>query len=161
MSRPIKFFLLFLALLLPGMVYIFLRTFGRNEFEVPVLYKDGAVPLVAGCEGYTYTVPYLVPDSVLTRLGIEPAPVSLVVVDSKAVKAAVGRVEGEFATGEFQVVEVADAMRSLAVCALALQPPANAVLVDNEGRVRGQYDVADRDEADRLILELNIILKKY
>jgi len=45
--------------------------------------------------------------------------------------------------------------------ALILQPPANLVVVDESNRIRGQYDAADRDEMDRLILEMKIMLKQY
>jgi hypothetical protein len=41
-------------------------------------------------------------------------------------------------------------------------PPDSAVtIVDNQNRIRGYYDATDRDEVDRLIVEIKIILKQY
>ena len=39
--------------------------------------------------------------------------------------------------------------------------PANVVLVDSEKRIRGYYSIGSREEVDRLILELQILLSKY
>jgi hypothetical protein len=37
----------------------------------------------------------------------------------------------------------------------------SVALVDHKNRIRGYYDGIDRDEADRLIVEMKIILKQY
>jgi hypothetical protein len=42
-----------------------------------------------------------------------------------------------------------------------LAEPFDAVLVDSKRRIRGQYDLKDRDEVDRLITEVAIIFKQY
>ncbi|HYG19437.1 MAG TPA: hypothetical protein VD816_10935, partial [Ohtaekwangia sp.] len=46
-------------------------------------------------------------------------------------------------------------------CIFFLKEPFDVVLVDRKGRIRGEYDADDRDEIDRLITEITIILKKY
>jgi hypothetical protein len=38
---------------------------------------------------------------------------------------------------------------------------ASVALVDHKNRIRGYYDGKDRDEVDRLIVEMKIILKQY
>ena len=60
-----KGLLMFLALLLPVMIFLFLKTFGKNEFEVPVLFADS---VGVACEEYTYKIPYVIEDSVLKKL---------------------------------------------------------------------------------------------
>lgn len=44
---------------------------------------------------------------------------------------------------------------------LGSAPDISAVLIDGEGRVRGQYTILDRTEMDRLIMETKIILNDY
>ena len=50
---------------------------------------------------------------------------------------------------------------SLRNCIFLLGQSTNAVLIDAERRICGQYDLTDLDEADRLIMEMKIILKQY
>jgi len=160
MPRSVKFLLLFLALALPGLIYVFLKTFGRNEFDVPALYQEGVVPAMQECPG-PYAVPYAVPDSMLGSLRWRPGVPSAIVFNPATVRTAIDRLNNEFRDGEFNLMEVPDSLVNKAVCALLLQPDANVVVIDTGQRIRGYYDAADRDETDRLILELKIILKKY
>jgi len=53
-----KGLLLFLALLLPVIIFLFLHFFGKNEFEVPVLYQTQD-ELPGNCE-MEYSLPYTV-----------------------------------------------------------------------------------------------------
>ena len=159
MARPLKYLLLFLALLLPGLIYVFLKSFGRNEFQVPALFQD-EVPLVAGCESYPRAAPYIVPASTMARLGLRGDLLTLVAFESGSATNALRRVRNEFGSDAFIYTEPADSLRATAACELILQPPANLVLVDGS-LIRGQYDVSDRDEVDRLIVEMKILLKKY
>ena len=46
-------------------------------------------------------------------------------------------------------------------CIFILEEPFDVALVDNKGRIRGQYNSADREEVDRLITELAILIRKY
>jgi hypothetical protein len=160
MSRPAKFLLLFIGLLLPGVIFVLLKTLGKNEFDVPVLFQD-SVPAGAGCEGYVYTAPYTVPDSVLASLNWTPSEVTVIFMDRTTAAQAINRVNEEFEVGEVKLIEVPDSIQTSAGCALTLHSAINLVVLDKEKRIRGQYDAADREEADRLILELSILLKKY
>ena len=46
-------------------------------------------------------------------------------------------------------------------CTLLLNPTLDLVLLDGKKRIRGQYNSNERDEVDRLMTELDIILKRY
>lgn len=46
-------------------------------------------------------------------------------------------------------------------CDLFLQTPWTTVLLDDQRRIRGYYDPKTRDEVDRMIVELKILLNKY
>lgn len=160
MTRSIKFLLLFLALLLPGLIYVFLKTFGRNEFDVPALYQD-SVPYVGGCESYSYIAPYVVPDSIIQTLEFDGRSIALVFFEAPGSEAGQGRIDAEFTVREFAYLYVPDTINNKLSCALLLRPPNNVVIVDSSGLIRGQYDATDREDTDRLIMEMQILLKKY
>ncbi len=46
-------------------------------------------------------------------------------------------------------------------CIFFLYNPFDLVLLDSKGMIRGQYESASREEMDRLLTELSIILKQY
>src|SRR5882672_9775545 len=62
-----KVIFLFLALLLPIAVFIFLKSFGKNEFAVQPLFQD-SVSVPIGCSSFSYPVPYVTPDTVLAQV---------------------------------------------------------------------------------------------
>jgi hypothetical protein len=159
MKKTTKYLLLFLALLLPVLVYVFLKAFGRNEFDVPALFQEAVTPPV-NCESYQYPVPYVVPETVLTALDWSPAKVNVFVSAGAGSKIGL-MLAREFEGLGFVVHQVPPDKSGIATCALLLQPPANAVVVDSAGKIRGQYDINDREELDRLIVELKILLMLY
>lgn len=172
-----KGLLLFLALLLPVIIFLFLHFFGKNEFEVPVLYKTQD-ELPGNCE-IEYSLPYKVnSDKIdvaggvvilfssgltneefdnalfqLTRLQDEFGENAPQIIAVKKSGEELPSVEGEIVVGrvdydfEKQCVFLANANR--------------IVLVDTEGHIRGLYPNASLKEIDRLILELKIIFKQY
>lgn len=46
-------------------------------------------------------------------------------------------------------------------CFFFLHKPWTAVLIDSENRIRGYYSPNTREETDRMIVEMKILLKKY
>ncbi|MBN8575549.1 MAG: hypothetical protein J0L66_01340 [Cytophagales bacterium] len=156
---PKKVMFLLVALLLPGLIFLFLKKFGKNEFSIPVYYQTEAPVAPAGDCG-TYSFPYRIADSIKAQIfsGANPKPV-LVVADTSAVLVK-------------HVTHVAQQLNSLFVvkygadtrwlsCAFFLNPPWTAVLIDTEGQIRGYYAPTTREEADRLLVELKILLKQY
>ena len=162
-----KFIYLFLALLLPGLIFLFLKKFGKNEFAIPTYYQHGVDSLNAIC-GTHYGQPYQLPDSVLRKVGWEGKP-ALLVLFQKEVLAnnEYKRIVESFDQKEFQVVvvdsrEMGEALSSRwSSCVFMVLAPRNVVLVDREKKIRGYYSIGSREEADRLILEMEILLKKY
>lgn len=162
-----KFIYLFLALLLPGLVFLFLKKFGKNEFAIPTFYQHGIDSLNAIC-GTRYAEPYQLPDSVLQMTGWEGRPASIFLFQ-KGVLANndFKRVLDSFGQKEFQVVEVdlqkMGNARSArwSSCVFMVGAQRNVVLVDSNKKIRGYYAIGSREEADRLILEMEILLKKY
>jgi hypothetical protein len=59
------------------------------------------------------------------------------------------------------LTEKSDYLNEIFTCDLLLQKPWTTVLLDDQRRIRGYYDPTSREEVDRLIVELKILLKKY
>lgn len=181
--------LLFLALLLPVLIYLFLKSFGKNEFDVPVLYAD-SVSAPASCT-YRYTAPYQVPDSILrtyqwdstalfTVIILEDTDLAAqhersiqlmrVITEFKNEPLGIIRISGEgvnvnSGNGEKRVQRVIaynGTLDSIRNCVFLLNSTQDAVVIDKDRRIRGQYRLTKREDADRMIMEeLNILFKRY
>ncbi|RAV98584.1 hypothetical protein [Pseudochryseolinea flava] len=158
-----KFIYLFLALLLPGCIFVFLKLFGRNEFAVAPLYQS-APPTVTGCSNVT--LPYSVPDTVLSTLNFGRDKLVVVIFDETTVdgRAQIDRVTDEIKDDAVHIIHHTSLdvkTSSWKRCTFFLAEPRNTVLVDAQGKIRGEYTMSDREEVDRLLTEITIILKKY
>ena len=162
-----KIFFLFLALILPGIVFVFLKKFGRNEFVIPIYFQHNTDSLNSLC-GTHYSEPYQLPDSVLEKTGWHSGRPSIFVTDSIVnSNSEFKRLAGNFDARDFQVIGInatkygEAAFQRWSACVLMVKAPYNVVLVDTEKRIRGYYSIGSREETDRLIVELEILLKKY
>lgn len=183
-KKPI---LLFLALVLPVVVFVFLKFFGKNEFAVPVLFEDGIATPV-GCESFRYDVPYSIPDTLLANITWNSSDSISLVVFGDATNAEqqeqsiqFNRIFTEFPTDNFKVILLSETNNveqselenvrivrvnwqyesSVRSCVFLLKPTDNTVLLDSKKRIRGQYNTTNREDVDRLIMEIKIMLKKY
>ncbi len=156
---------LFLALLLPALLFVFLKYAGRNEFNIPVYHDKGVVQVPGGCVS-SYPSPYVVPDSVR---GSDHSEVQVLVfpmagLDIDKVRS---RIEDEFGAADVALLEPCKLSADSATCArlkkcvLLVNDPYEAVLIDSKGQIRGYYALQTREEEDRLRVELKILLKKY
>jgi hypothetical protein len=155
-----KILFLFLALLLPIVVFLFLKSFGKNEFAVEPLFQT-EIERKSDCPSH-YEIPYVVSDSALTKLAwTENDSLTLIIfgaLNDKKTAVQENRLKAELPKG----IKLISALRTMNQnCVFLLKPDQNAVLLDSKRRIRGQYDLTNLDEADRLIMEANIILKKY
>jgi hypothetical protein len=161
-----KFLYLALALMLPGLVFVFLKYAGKNEFAIPVFHEEG-VNAPSDC-AIIYPKPYLVPDSIWQVTGLN-REANVLLFPSKGLDRdrLQSVIEGEF--GE-DVVGLKQAVLLTGdsvtwqwwkKCIFLVNTPAQAVLLDRAKRIRGYYDLRNRDEEDRLRVELKILLKKY
>jgi hypothetical protein len=156
-----KALFLFLALLLPVGIFIFLRTFGKNEFDVPAFYQDKAPIVDAACQ-YNYPFPYRIADSIVTKLEAAQKN-SLYLIHFSDLTP---RMKQEITDKEVSFIAAKDfavrgKLESLKKCILIIPAAEDLVVVDAEGKIRGYYASSSREEVDRLLLELEILLKKY
>lgn len=181
-----KLIVLFLAMLLPVIIFIFLKSFGKNEFEVAPLFRENA-SIPVRCQSYDYTFPYVIPDSVTSALAFASDSLLLVVTDDtnpenrKKISAQVTRILNEFKKEITRITYIKNAETPNTVsdkrvmflnvetekfqtyrdCIFLMSEKQNAIILDAHGKIRGQYDLTDLDDADRLIMEMKIILKQY
>lgn len=159
-----KVIFLFLAFLLPVLIFLFLRFFGKNEFAVEPLYSTEAPEVPSGCS--PVSIPYHVPDSIKKSLALENDTLTLLVFGKpdKEAKTQLARIDEEFAGDALhkKIIEPTyPEYTSLKQCIFFLKEPFDLVLVDRSGTIRGQYVNNDREDVDRLLTEIAIILKKY
>jgi hypothetical protein len=156
MKRKILF--LSLALLLPVIVFIFLKMFGRNQFDIPVYHKD-SVASIAGCEK-AFVAPYVIADSIASEIGWqgnEATLISFAEIPSEGLM----RLKEDFEPSRLQIVSINEAEFARLKCVFLVSEKYNAVLVDSKMQIRGYYQLTTREEADRLLMEISILLKDY
>ncbi len=160
-----KLLYLIIALVLPSSVFVFLKLTGRNQFDIPVYYSTGIDSLSTICNN-DYSKPYVLNDSVLNKLKWVEKECSLfVLADSNQPE--INRLNGIFEEKEYAIYSVAklqlDSISSWRWknCAFIAKEKINIVLVDKQKRIRGYYTIGSREEMDRLIVEMKILLKKY
>ena len=137
------------VLALPVAIFTFLRFFGDNKFDVPVMYEQWAQ--VGSCGTITY--PFTVADSLAPGQGIE-----IVIVPQRAALTNVlVRLQDVFGK-RVDYHESAPGNEHVRTCGFLLEGDRQLVLLDEQNRVRGQYG-ADLDEVDRLIVETKILLE--
>lgn len=159
-----KVIFLALAFLLPVLVFLFLKYFGRNEFNVEPLFQTPDAAIAERCPSVVF--PYRVADR--SSLGASSADNLLLIYteEDASIKKELARVRESYNSSEVHLVSLQEVVPDSLVastrdCILLLREPFNTVLLDKAGLLYGQYDLRDLDEADRLLVELKIILKQY
>ena len=155
---------LFIAFLLPGLTFLFLKKCTHNEYNIPVMYELSTDSLNAVCHTH-YPSPYSIPDSVLQKIQWKPSA-TVFVFGSKDQGKELRRLTGSFDAGEFNVRTENQAgsenrFAQWMSCVFFVPLGKNAMLIDDKKRIRGYYDLSSFDETDRLIVEMKILLKKY
>ncbi len=155
----LKKIILFVALPLPVLVFLFLRFFGKNEFQVPVYYSEGVGRTVTGCE-YP-SGPYAIPDSLLKKWGWQGQDATVLVVNLQNVEKNLARVQDLFQKGDYQTLVLPDTSKQVRNCVLLAGDTSQVMLLDRERRIRGYYSPLTTKETDRLAVEIRILLKQY
>lgn len=158
-----KMLFIFIALLLPVCVFVFLKFFGKNEFAVPPLYAETNPENIKEC-GVTISLPYHINDSIMSSLSLANENLTLIHFGGLSTGATkqLDKVQREYANDiKFKYLDSSDTMASLKKCVFFLRDTYDLALIDGDGVIRGEYIAADREEIDRLRMELSILLKRY
>lgn len=152
--------LLFLALLLPVVIFLFLKGFGKNEFNVPPMFSDDVPSRSPQCTG-DLVFPYIISQTELQENGISVDSLACVSFADQRGNDPLSRVKNQYNSYPIGFFNVDQSNIQKKECVFFLQEPFDVALVDSKGRIRGQYNSSRRDEIDRLITEIAIIFKKY
>jgi hypothetical protein len=195
-----KVIFLLLAFVFPVCIFVFLKLFGRNEFDVPPLFATEAPPLNEGCD-FKPSLPYFVPDSIQTRYQLPADSLTVIFFGPLSGEALnqIDRIREQTGSDPVQVIasmdtqettnitdpeaniqkgadatvfnsreipETPSAQRAMDTesarhCIFFLGNGLDVVMLDSRGAIRGQYTASDREDMDRLLTEITIILKKY
>jgi len=159
MNKKITYLLL--ALALPGLIFIFLKIFGKNHFDIPVYYKDGISDSLKECSG-SYRGQYTLPDSVLNAFSYKNDVASLFIDESELTNKEVTQLKQSYGDNQLQIITLRgiepNRLNRIKNCVLFLKQPWKAVLVDKQKRIRGYYAFTSLEETDRLNVELDILL---
>lgn len=155
---------------------------GKNEFAVAPFYQEGIVPVESSC-GIEYKTPYTVPENVLSDLQwSEEDSLTLYVFEAMPFdeKALTLRLADDFSGNELELHKIITdstsvgtgedvepiikdpvTVEQLQECFFIMEKNKNAVLIDKQRKIRGYYNLSEREDEDRLVVELAIILKRY
>ncbi len=151
-----------LALILPILVFLFLKFFGKNKFEIPIFHQT-KIESVADCD-LKYQLPYTVADSILTSLHCDGKRATLILFKPLDGENDL-RFKEEIEQSKLQIVSIDDSLsvdfKKGLSCVFLLPVKENAILVDEQRRIRGYYHMDSREEMDRLLVELKILFNEY
>src|SRR3989337_4253806 len=136
-----KVVLLFLALLFPACIFIFLKFFGKNEFTVPALYTEVYPEGVSDC-GTTITLPYHVPGSVQESIHLTKDSLTLIHFGEAPAESQqqLSRVRNEYGSElTLKSLNPSDSISYLRKCIFFLKDKDDLVLLDGDGAIRGHY----------------------
>lgn len=186
-SKLFKFIILFLALLLPVCIFVFLKLFGSNEFDIPIYYQSQTAIDSTGCEGIKapYRIkPVTLEDTQQKAITIKFEATPSVVFTtsdsllSKNILRQLNRVQDRLliGTAELMIIRPSNNIEPLEgwkqftmdknefkqwqQCGLLSSTPNEFVLIDENQNIRGYYSSDDIEEVDRLIVEVKILNSK-
>lgn len=166
-----------MALVVPVAVFLFLKTFGRNEFEVQPLFIDVVPERPSFCPLMDIQVPYHLPPAVQARFHLSGKNQLILYYIGQPDNLLIQRLRNSFSKEELNwfiitpdtlkripaencILMPDDSISFYRLCYLFLPEQKNIVLVDSLARIRGYYG-SSREEVDKLLMEASIILKKY
>lgn len=173
MKQSLKILFLVVTLAIPLSIFIFLRIFGENKFDIPVLHAAGVEQHFANCNFGSGQ--FHVPEDIVSSGGpslifiYEDAGFDLAHLDNQY-----SRLRSLFKTdladlkvytADSILLDHADVvqldeeqLKQVMNCGLVTNTPNQFILIDEDRRIRGYYDT-DLDEIDRLIVEIKILLQ--
>jgi hypothetical protein len=149
-----KSLFLFLALVLPVSIFLFLKFFGKNKFDLPVLMKD-ATEWPKDCP-QPVSFPFHASSALLN------ASKSIILfLDTPSLEAQKRLpLEVDSALVDIRSNDLNSALNGFPDCFRAGQD-FHAILFDTTGQIRGLYKKLNREEVDRIIMETKILTGKY
>lgn len=170
---------LIIILGLPIAIIFFLKTFGENKFDLPIMHQDGPEWIIGVCangQGQHYVI---IPEE-LARASTPEMIKVFAIVDSAQLQdiKLLNRISSALDVSAIDVIVIASAVLDSSIfdegiraakveanqlkyftdCSLLLKDDFNIVLVDTQNRIRGYYILSDKEEIERLIVEIKVLL---
>ncbi|MCU0356979.1 MAG: hypothetical protein MUE95_05320 [Cyclobacteriaceae bacterium] len=178
--NKLKAVVLLVALLLPVSIFLFLKYFGKNEFQVEPLYETELPDWASSECAISHILPYQVPDSILLGIGWNKSYRLTLFSFYAGASPAYERIMTNYPEQDVRLINVVvrdqdftpvrglwtmpvdgELLAEWKKCFLFMSEPNDLILVDDEGRIRGYYQLDNREEIDRLLMELSIMLNRY
>lgn len=168
MNKFFKPIILVAILLIPIVIFLFLKFFGENRFDIPVYYENGVNSEFPYCQNYTgaYSVAglskenlpgvylFLNPNKEFNLRGVNNI--------KNRLTDALGDIGHTVFTTDslLRQTNVLDTVtfRQRLNCDFVSDTLNQYILVDSKSRIRGYYNT-EREEIDRLIVEMKILLE--
>lgn len=167
-----KHIILFILLLMPVFIYVFLKMFGKNTYEIPIYFSEG---VNSDYCGLLTTVPYTLDVDRITLFyahsakneHIQTILREMVRIKSKTDIQIIGLEDLNEekipdATGVSYVGMLPNELVDFLSCKILVYSESSdvynyLVLVDINGAIRGYYNAGDFAEYDRLFAEIDIL----
>jgi len=167
LNKYFKGIFLTATLLIPVVIFLFLKFFGENKFDIPVFYQDGVPHTFENCE-FPEDSQYIIKDSAVNGpkcyvFVTDNTGLNRVKNIKQRINQSVGKLNIKIFTSdstqikgdELSILSKEELKRKLN-CAFASDTLDQIILVDKRRRIRGYYRF-NREEVDRLIVESKIL----
>ena len=168
MNKYFKASILVAILLIPICIFLFLKFFGENRFDIPVYYESGVSSEFPYCEQSKgqYHVNGLSEENLPGVYLFFKKEAGFDLFDVTNIKNRLRETVGEIGYTVYSrdsTAEKTEVLDSLSFvqklqCGFISDTLNQYILVDSKSRIRGYYET-ERDEIDRLIVELKILLE--
>lgn len=168
MNKYLKGIFLSATLLIPILLFLFLKYFGENRFDIPIYYENGISSGFTNCTTYDSGQYYI------TNSGYS-LPGLFIFLSSKDTQQTFGnvkqRVDEDVKGIKYNLYSSDSAFQHEGMhyltedrlidklrCEFISDTLNQFILVDNKRRIRGYYNM-DREDVDRMIVEIKILLE--
>ncbi len=168
MNKALKGVILVSILLIPIFIFLFLKFFGQNKFDIPVYYSEGVTSPFPFCENYSgqYSVEGLAKENLPGVFMFFEESEEFIFPQLNNIQNRLTESVGEVGytiyvrdTSLSEVHALDSAIFNQKIHCQFISDTLNQyILVDSKSRIRGYYN-PEREEIDRLIVELKILLE--
>ncbi|MTI19809.1 hypothetical protein E1176_02120 [Fulvivirga sp. RKSG066] len=173
MNKYLKVIFLSAVLLIPIVIFLFLKTFGENKFDIPIYYEEGKPDHWQDCSADSKNDQYMVkfdedklPSAVLflkqtqSFQSLEVSNITNRLQDAVSGMTYITYTYDSALAEENKQLNYLDSSQFVKQmrCNFVTDTVNQFVLIDSKKRIRGYFDT-ERDEIDRLIVEMKILLE--
>mgnify|MGYP001801415468 FL=1 len=163
-KRVFQFSLLLAILAIPVFIFLFLKSFGKNQFDIPYYHSEGVSLPFTDCEYPRDTFRVNLSDVNSKRANVTlffRQDAEFALSDLNNVRSRLKSLfssDMSFITHDYNAALDSTLFKKLMHCGFVTDTINQFILHDQRGRIRGYY-YTDLEELDRLIVEIKILLE--